>query len=214
MARLPGFNENEVLDKAVDLFWQKGYSDTSAGDLVKCLSLSRSSIYNTFKDKRCLFIKALQRYRNQQSNALLEFLHDREPNAETFQLLLEHVADSSLTAANRGCLMANTASEMGWADKEIQKVVTDNINEVVEALEKHIAKGQQMGALSADQDAKGLAITLFQSITAINVVSKVITDRTFFTRNIETVIQLFKLKSKTKWQKKDKLSGTAKPGKK
>jgi len=58
MARVKEFNEVEVMDKAVELFWEKGYHATSANDLVNGLGLSRSSIYSTFTDKRTLFIKA------------------------------------------------------------------------------------------------------------------------------------------------------------
>ncbi len=49
-----------VLDKAMNLFWQKGYNATSAQDLVNGLSISRSSLYDTFGDKHSLFVKALK----------------------------------------------------------------------------------------------------------------------------------------------------------
>jgi len=62
MARLKEFNEEDALDKAVAIFWNKGYNGTSAQDLVTHLGLSRSSLYDTFGDKHSLFIKALQRY--------------------------------------------------------------------------------------------------------------------------------------------------------
>ncbi|MEJ0106748.1 MAG: helix-turn-helix domain-containing protein [Bacteroidota bacterium] len=60
MARTKVFDEQMVLDKAMNLFWQKGYNATSAQDLVNGLSISRSSLYDTFGDKHSLFVKALK----------------------------------------------------------------------------------------------------------------------------------------------------------
>ncbi|MEL7378280.1 MAG: helix-turn-helix domain-containing protein, partial [Bacteroidota bacterium] len=60
----PVFNESEVLDKARDLFWERGYHATSISDLEKALGLSRSSLYNSFGGKRALYDLTLARYRD------------------------------------------------------------------------------------------------------------------------------------------------------
>src|ERR1700749_432635 len=62
MARIKEFDTNEVLDKAISLFWDKGYNACSMQDIVEGLGLSRSSIYETFGDKRQLFLDALKKY--------------------------------------------------------------------------------------------------------------------------------------------------------
>ena len=62
MARTKDFDENEVLTKAMHLFWSKGYNATSMEDLVSGLGISRSSLYDTYTDKHTLFIKALENY--------------------------------------------------------------------------------------------------------------------------------------------------------
>lgn len=64
MARTKDFDENEVLAKAIQLFWYKGYNGTSMQDLVDSLGISRSSLYDTYTDKHTLFIKALESYQN------------------------------------------------------------------------------------------------------------------------------------------------------
>ena len=60
MARTKEFNEDQALDKAIEIFWHKGYNGTSAQDLVNHLGLSRSSLYDTFGDKQKLFVKSLK----------------------------------------------------------------------------------------------------------------------------------------------------------
>ena len=62
MARTKDFDENEVLTKAMNLFWSRGYNATSMEDLVSGLGISRSSLYDTYTDKHTLFIKALENY--------------------------------------------------------------------------------------------------------------------------------------------------------
>jgi len=60
MARTKDFDEDKVLQKAMNLFWHKGYNGTSMQDLVDGLGISRSSMYDTFGDKHTLFIRALE----------------------------------------------------------------------------------------------------------------------------------------------------------
>ena len=62
MARPKEFDQDKALDKAMTLFWQKGYEATSIQDLVDHLGIGRRSLYDTFKSKHDLFIAALDRY--------------------------------------------------------------------------------------------------------------------------------------------------------
>ena len=71
MARKKNFDEVEVLDKAVNLFWEKGYNATSIQDLVEGLGINRASIYDTWGDKHQLYLSALKRYRQNSSSWLL-----------------------------------------------------------------------------------------------------------------------------------------------
>src|ERR1700744_4715154 len=62
MARPRQFDEETALDAALQLFWQKGYVNTSVDDLLTAMGVNRWSMYNTFGDKEALFLKALERY--------------------------------------------------------------------------------------------------------------------------------------------------------
>src|SRR5262245_10373536 len=62
MARSKEFEINEVLDKAINLFWRQGYEKTSIQDLVDGMGIHRRSLYDTFGDKHQLFMDALNRY--------------------------------------------------------------------------------------------------------------------------------------------------------
>ena len=77
MARQKEFDRDEVLHKAMEVFWMRGYEGTSIQDLVKYMGINRQSIYDTFGDKHTLFLQSLDRYREIQSRKVFDVLDDR-----------------------------------------------------------------------------------------------------------------------------------------
>ena len=67
MSRPRSFDENQVVDRAMELFWTKGYEATSVSDLTAELGVHPGSLYRTFGDKHALFLRALTRYRDSQA---------------------------------------------------------------------------------------------------------------------------------------------------
>ena len=64
MAGVKQFDRDEVIERAMDLFWQRGYESTSVDDLVEATGINRGSLYGTFGDKRRLFLATIDRYGN------------------------------------------------------------------------------------------------------------------------------------------------------
>src|ERR1700733_12101908 len=112
MARTKDFDETEVLNKAIDLFWHKGYNGTSMQDLVDGLGISRSSLYDTYGDKHALFIKALESYQATASGKLCGIINDQTPAKETIKQLLEYITSELLDdKTQKGCFMVNAEVE-------------------------------------------------------------------------------------------------------
>src|SRR5476649_2280057 len=108
MARTKDFDENEVLCKAIDLFWHKGYNGTSMQDLVDGLGISRSSLYDTYTDKHTLFVKALESYQNSGACNIKEIINNSVSAKETIkQLLGIAIGDLLGDKQHRGCFMVN-----------------------------------------------------------------------------------------------------------
>lgn len=192
MARPQTFESQSVLDKAVQLFWKKGYHDASAQDMVDALGLNRSSIYNTFSDKKTLFKKALCHYRDQESAGLMAILKTNEPTMDTLRGLLHHVAFAAIEGQTcRGCFIVNSAVELGQHDTDVRQIILENIEEVVAVFENFIKMGQESGHFNTRNPARNLAIFLFHNMTALRVTTKVTEDRVFLTAHIELVLQHF-----------------------
>ena len=106
MARTKDFDENEVLTKAIQLFWYKGYNGTSMQDLVDSLGISRSSLYDTYTDKHTLFVKALESYQNAGAAQIQAIIGASQSAKETVKQLLEFVASELLDdEQQKGCFM-------------------------------------------------------------------------------------------------------------
>lgn len=170
MSRVKQFKEEEILDKAISLFWDKGFNGASAQDLVDNLGISRSSIYDTFSDKRTLFIKALQQYRKKAVDGLKELLTNSKDVKEAIRAIFQQAVLETLQASeNKGCFMVNTTTELAIHDIEIAKIVNDNRNETQNFFFEAIQRGQEIGTISKDKDALALSRFVFNSYSGIRV---------------------------------------------
>lgn len=173
MARKKEFDEDELLNKAVNLFWSKGYHATSAQDLVDGLGINRSSIYNTYTDKKTLFTKSLRQYQAKNTNAVLSILSNADNAGEAIAGILHAVIkESQEDTLTKGCFMVNTAVELSSHDKEIGDLVTENNQSVENALTKTIEKGQHDGQFKTSVSALALARFIFSTISGLRVAAR------------------------------------------
>lgn len=193
MARTKEFNEIEILDKAIDLFWFKGYNGASMQDVVDSLGLSRSSIYDTFGDKHQLYISALEQYRKQAAGGLIDMVKQSISPIQTIQQLLEMLSNDSLnTVCNKGCFMTNSTIELAPHDPEIHKIVKDNMQDIEEAFYNLVKKGQDLGEITNQNDARSLARFLFNTISGIRVAAKSGADKAVYQDIIHVTLSVLR----------------------
>jgi len=170
MARTKEFSETEALDKALEIFWQKGYNATSANDLVNELGLSRSSIYSTFTDKRTLFIKALKRYSQINIENVLEEVKQSDNIPETIAAVFNKIITQDETAQiSKGCFIVNTGIELAAHDMEIAEIVNHNKVNVESVLKVAIKKGQNLGQITKAYTPEMLARFIFNNVSGLRV---------------------------------------------
>ncbi|WP_448700648.1 TetR/AcrR family transcriptional regulator [Mucilaginibacter sp. AW1-3] len=191
MARTKDFDENEVLNKAVDLFWLKGYNATSMQDLVDGLGISRSSLYDTYGDKHALFIKALESYQCTASGQICRIANSSLPAKETIKQLLQFVANGLLNdKTQKGCFMVNAEVEVAPHDEQVSKMICQNDQQVEEAFYKVIKKGQENGEITNLQDARALARFTFNTVKGMRVTAKSTTDKAVFDDIIKMAVSV------------------------
>ncbi|MEM9840503.1 MAG: TetR/AcrR family transcriptional regulator [Pseudomonadota bacterium] len=124
MARPRTYDPDEALDRAMRLFWRRGFAAASYDDLTRATGVSRKGLYTSFGDKRALFVKSLQRYRKTQAISFLAELD--EPNAGVAHIseMFWRIANVAKSPAGRnGCFMANTANDETANDPDVQKQI-------------------------------------------------------------------------------------------
>ena len=181
MARSKDFNEDEVLGKAVDIFWDKGYNGTSMQDLVDGLGISRSSLYDTYTDKHTLFVKALNNYRCSVSQLMLNMINNTGSAKRSIESLLRITTSDLLRdEQHKGCFMVNAAVEVAPHDEAVRDIVRANDADIENAFYEAIKKGQATGELSARHDALALARFIFNTVKGIRVTGRSVNDRKAF----------------------------------
>lgn len=191
MARTKDFDENEVLTKAIQLFWHKGYNATSMQDLVDTLGISRSSLYDTYTDKHTLFLKALESYQLAGKAKIKEIVEQSISAKKTVVKLME-LATTDLIGGKqqRGCFMVNAGVEVAPHDQDVSKLVCQNEQQMETAFFQVIKKGQQRGEIKNPEDALVLAKFIFHVVKGMQVTAKSNPDTSSFGDTIRLTVAL------------------------
>lgn len=173
MARTKNFVEEEILEKALNLFWQQGYHATSIQDLVDHLGINRASIYDTWGDKHGLYLETLKQYRRNTSSQLLEKLRS-EQSAEQIvrSFLRDIISDSSNDLHKKGCYLSNAATELANCDQAVHELFTDNRLKMEGVLNELILEGQGSGEFSTKHSSQALARFVFNTAGGLRLLAK------------------------------------------
>lgn len=139
MPKKKKYIEEEVIAKATELFWEKGYTATSLIDLTKYLGLGEGSFYAAFKSKRNLFNLCYEYYMNERIEQLEKVFSSSKSIKETLDYFLNNVINELLSdKKHKGCFMANTCAELGGQDLEIQKRLNEHHHQFEEKLLEYL----------------------------------------------------------------------------
>lgn len=171
MARTKEFDPDAALQRALELFWERGYEATSMADLVAHLGVARASIYATFGGKHELYIKALDRYLQSTDPKIAEALSQPGPVLPAVRALIErYAAEAAHDRPRRGCMVVNTAVELAPADTEAARLVEASWSFLEASLTSALTRAQAQGELTPDKDPRGLArllLVLFQGMRVL-----------------------------------------------
>ncbi len=167
------FAVEDALDRAVRVFWHKGYAGATIADLVEGTGLGRGSLYGTFGDKATLFRACLGRYAETVAADLVDALrsHPELPHAALramYETILARMADPTQPP---GCLIALTASDACTLDADTQCLVRAQLDGQRAAIEELLRHGQLAGEIPAGADPRVLAehqVAVAQSLALLH----------------------------------------------
>ncbi|MEM1000773.1 MAG: TetR/AcrR family transcriptional regulator [Bacteroidota bacterium] len=173
MARPRKFEEQDVLQRAMELFWEKGYHGTSVQDLVQHLGINRASLYDTFGDKHRLFLRSLIHYGASGGDQLLNLLESDFPLRQKLSSMLKTAVDNPLSIpGQRGCFILNATCELAEQDSEVGAYTQVHLHKMIAALEKAIAHAQEQGEIRSHPDPRSLALHFYSTYTGMMMLSR------------------------------------------
>src|SRR6266853_867568 len=149
MARTKGFNPQRALAKAMGVFWRLGYESASTETLIKAMGIARQSLYDTFGDKRALYLKALAYYRDRTNGDMQRMLKASPSVKEGFAKLLFGLAAETREQHERGCLLLSANLQRDPSDVVLTDFLRDNQARVEAIFVKALRRAQKQGELSA-----------------------------------------------------------------
>ena len=158
MPRPKEFSPDDALDKAMQVFWHKGYEATSMEDLLTAMDLNRGSLYDTFGDKRTLFLKVMDRYCAAFVGPKFSLLDQPGPALPTLRRFISGMIEGGLAdPQRRGCLISNTVMELSPHEQEIASTLRQVLKMVEDTFFNVLARAKQQGELKGDKDPRALA---------------------------------------------------------
>ena len=173
MGRLKAFDENKVLDRAVDCFWQHGYEATSVRDLADRMGIGGASLYNAYGDKRALFVAALARYAERSMRERIARLEKSGRPKEAIRAFLAEIIDRSLADPDRkGCLLVNSALDVAPHDAEIGRVIAGCFAELRAFFRRNLEAARAAHQVPRQTDLDELAGHLLGVVLGLRVLAR------------------------------------------
>ena len=173
MPRPKTFDRDEVLDRAIEVFWSRGYEGASIQHLVDRMGINRGSIYDTFGDKHHLFLAALDRYEVVFHTRMREALDDaRSPRRAIHRVFDTITQECACDEGRKGCFLTNSAVELSGHDHDTEARVRENFLRLEQAFEKTLQAGIERGEISERHHPKAMARFLTSSLQGLRVMSK------------------------------------------
>ncbi len=155
------------------LFWRKGYAATSVEDLIETLHLSRSSLYDTFGDKRTLFLEALKLYSERVISATARTLNESpSPMAGIQTVFDELIAGAGSETGALGCFIVNSVAELVPYDPDVTEIATTYTDSLQRLLTKVLTEARSQNMVTKKETPEQLAAYVFNMIQGMRVLIK------------------------------------------
>jgi AcrR family transcriptional regulator len=165
-----------ALDSAAELFWTKGFADTTLDDLSSSMGMGRPSIYNAFGDKEALFLHAVERFRDTVASSPLRAMDGEDSIGDALDALFRRAVE--YTTADRshlGCLLGSVAPAADLP--EVRDFLSANLAETEAQIADRLSAAVRSGQLPADYSAERGARRAVDAMLAIAARARVGTSR-------------------------------------
>lgn len=172
------FNEDDAINKAMKVFWRKGFDPASIADLISATGITRGSLYNAFGGKERLFIKSLLKYDQENRRTFLSEMESMDDPKRAISVFFERIVTETLAdTEKKGCFIINTASDLASHGEEVNLIVHNGIRELEAFFRRSIEVAQVRGHISKDVNPVDTAKALLAMLVAIRILGRGVFDK-------------------------------------
>jgi TetR/AcrR family transcriptional regulator, transcriptional repressor for nem operon len=170
--RTKEFDREAALKGAIQVFCDGGFEGTSTEDLLREMGISRQSMYDTFGDKRALYLEALRHYIAERVAVQIRILSADPSALKGLEAGLNAAAIAGSQEASSGCMGIGAICEFGRSDHEIASLIETADRTLLSALQHRIKDGKSRGEISADVDTKAAAEFIKATFSSIKLAAR------------------------------------------
>ena len=188
-------SREQIIERATNLFWQRGYHATSIADLKAATGVNLGSLYSEFSSKRDLYEAALSYYRKRvvlKRQAVVETSSNALEGIERFfEILITHALEEP---DRHGCLNTNTCVELGTNDPAFRDLAKKSLLNWRKFWARTVKRGQQSGHICSKLDPDEMACMIITLVQGINVIGKAVKDRRFLEAPVKSSLRILRKK--------------------
>ncbi|HEY1232450.1 MAG TPA: helix-turn-helix domain-containing protein [Candidatus Binatia bacterium] len=184
------FDPEVALSRAMEVFWARGYEAASLSELLQRMRIGRKSMYDTFGNKRSLFLKTLQYYAQTTILSIRDRLSAPDSPLKNLKRLLRDLQKEHGVPGSKGCMLGTNIADFDTADKEMASVFRSYLKEVEEAFYEAVLAAQSAGELRKSIDTRALARMLLCMTQGMALVGRVLENETVLRGTTEAAMSL------------------------
>ncbi|SEW38815.1 TetR/AcrR family transcriptional regulator [Chitinophaga arvensicola] len=185
------FDDEEVLNKAAEIFWRQGYEATSTEDLLAAMGIGKGSFYLAFKGgKKELYEKALSQHSDQ---AIAQFRRELDASADPVEYIrtfFRNVAQSTKSRHQKGCIFGNAVAELSNIENPMMKKAAVHLQELETLFLDALLRGKKQGTLHSKLEPALLARILLNNWNGLGITRRIYPDNEALGELIESQLKI------------------------
>lgn len=181
------FSDLEVIDKAIDVFWNKGYEAASTDELLSAMGIGKGSFYNSFPGgKRELFEKSLDQFNQIALAKLRQQLQNSADPLEEVRAFFRSISTDRKQNHMKGCFLGNTIAELALVETELKGKAVKLLKQLEAVFFEALEDAQKKGRLQTKEDSKVLARYLITVWNGVSITRRMYPNQT----ELQSLIEL------------------------
>lgn len=171
------FDRAAAVRQALDAFWTHGYQGVSVTDLAAVMSITRTSFYNSFGDRKSVFKEALDIYRREAPDSALADIAPGVAVVPAVRQVFRNICRARIEDPEaRGCLVVNSLGQMGNFEGEVDSYLERAVGSGTKVIERLLIQAGNQGEITPVVDLKATSKAFVAFLIGLNTLSRVVRD--------------------------------------